>query len=363
MRHAVILAGGSGTRLWPLSRSNRPKQLLPFLGGPSLLRRAFDRLEGVIERSCRWICAAGEYETAVRAEVPELGTDRYIGEPFGRDTLAAVSVASALIARTDPDAGIAFFTADHLIQPVGVFQDTVRRAYEVAERTSNAFVTFGVQPTGPVTGYGYLELGDRQPDGTWPVRCFREKPGREQAEEFWRAGPERFLWNSGMFVWKADTLLNYLRRALPDVAGTVQRIAAAWHSADQDAIWSAEYAQLPKISVDYAVMEPASRDPAVKILALPLNVEWMDVGSWSSWAKCMAADESGNRVHGAAALMDCREVTVISDDPSHLIAVIGGEQWIVVHTPDATLVCPADQAESVKKLYNVIRERFGERYL
>jgi len=363
MRHAVILAGGSGTRLWPLSRSNRPKQLLPFLGGPSLLRRAFDRLEGVIEHSCRWICAAREYETAVRAEVPELGTDRYIGEPFGRDTLAAVSVASALIARTDPDARIAFFTADHLIQPVSAFQDTVRRAYEVAEHTPNAFVTFGVQPTGPVTGYGYLELGDRQPDGTWLVRCFREKPARAQAEAFWCAGPERFLWNSGMFVWKADTLLNYLRRALPDVADTVQRIAAAWHSADRDAIWSAEYARLPKISVDYAVMEPASRDPAMKILALPLNVEWMDVGSWTSWAKCMAADESGNRVHGAVALMDCREVTVISDDPSHLIAVIGGERWIVVHTPDATLVCPADQAESVKQLYNFIRERFGERYL
>ncbi len=201
MRYAMIMAGGSGTRLWPMSRAELPKQLIPFIEGKSLLRLAFDRFEGMIPAERRYVCAGLRHEQAILAAVPLLSPARFLGEPTGRDTLNAVGLSAFVLAGRDPEAVIGVFTADHLIEPVGEFQRIIAQGFALVERRHDVLVTFGIEPTGPATGYGYLELGEPMDDGAArAVRQFREKPPLATAEAYVQRGPEHYLWNSGMFV-------------------------------------------------------------------------------------------------------------------------------------------------------------------
>lgn len=360
MRHAVIMAGGAGTRLWPMSRAARPKQLIPFLVGRSLLQLAYERLDPALPPDCRWVCANRRHEAEIRQALPALGPEAFLGEPVARDTLCAVGLAAAVIHRRDPDAVIAMFTADHVIGPVDVFRHIIDVAYGLVESRPATLATFGIRPTGPATGYGYLELGDAVGSGIRRVTRFREKPSAEVAREYVAAGPNRYLWNSGMFVWKASTLLACIARYRPDTAAGLDRIARAWEGPDSDRILAAEYDAFPKISVDYAVMEPASRDPAVTVVAVPMDLEWTDVGSWAALSHVCPRDADGNTVTGGRALfVDCRGVLAASDDPAHLIAALGCEGLVIVHTDDATLVCPAALSERVKDLHRRAAEAFG----
>jgi mannose-1-phosphate guanylyltransferase len=252
------------------------------------------------------------------------------------------------------------FTADHIIEPMDAFRRSVERGFDLAERSPETLVTFGITPTAPATGFGYLELGDEFEKGAYALRQFREKPDYATAEAFVSAGPERFLWNSGMFVWKAATLLRCIERYEPDVFAVLSELADAWRGPNRESAMASLFPTLKKISVDYAVMEPASRDPAVRVAAIPMDLEWLDVGSWPSFARTIPPDERGNAVASARALLhDSSGTLVVSDDPDHLIVAVGCDGLFIVHTAGATLVCRADRAEAVKDVHRMIADRFG----
>ncbi len=365
MRHALIIAGGSGTRLWPMSRGNTPKQLLPFIDGRNLLQISSHRLDGLVPAERRHVCAASAQETLIRKALPELGPAQFLGEPCGRDTLNAVGLSAAVIALSDPHAVIAVFTADHIIEPAADFRKIVDAGFRVAEQHPNALVTFGIEPTHAATGYGYLQLGEPLlgKEATRVVE-FKEKPEPDTASRYFQAGPTRYLWNGGMFVWHARTLLDCIRRYQPEVHSGLMEIAAAWNSPGRQAVLERVYPTLRKISVDFAVMEPASKDPAVVVAAVPMPIQWLDVGSWASFARTRKRDADGNAVAaGRTLMMQSSGNLVVSSDPAHLVTLIGCRDLIVVHTPEATLICPADQAESVKEAQQQAAKRFGAPYV
>jgi mannose-1-phosphate guanylyltransferase len=364
MRYVLIMAGGSGVRLWPLSRQSRPKQLIPVIEGTSLIEMAAHRAAGLVPPENLYVCAAERHRDAIHSVLPHLAADQFLGEPIGRDTSNAAGLAAAVIARRDPDAIIAVFTADHVIRPVDEFQRAVAMGFTLAEQSDRRLVTFGIVPETPAISYGYLELGSPLTSQARQVRRFKEKPDAETARAYLEAGPERYLWNSGMFVWRASTLLDCLARYQPLSSRGLRSIADAWDSGSRQAVLAEVYPQLPKISVDYAVMESASQDAAIEVVAIPLALEWLDVGSWTFYGLTQPRDEHDNRIAAArAVLRDSRRTLVVSEDSHHLVAAIGCEDLIIVHTAGATLVCRADQAEAVKQLNEMIAARFGGEYL
>jgi mannose-1-phosphate guanylyltransferase len=363
MRYALILAGGSGVRLWPMSRQATPKHLLPFIGGKCLVEIAAARLDGLVPAEHCYICAGERQRAAILQALPS-SRDRFLGEPVGRDTLNAVGFSAAVIAREDPEAVIGVFTADHLIEPLDEFQKIVSQGYALAERNPETLVTFGILPSFASTGYGYLELGGELDGGARRVERFKEKPDAATAESYYAAGGDRYLWNSGMFVWRAATLLDCIRRYEPEIYRGLARIAEHWATPAREAVLAEVYPSLKKVSVDYAVMEPASRDASVRVAAVPMPLRWLDVGSWTSFAKTRPTDSEGNALAAERnVLLETSNTLVVSSDPKHLIAVAGCEGLIVIHTPDATLVCRSDQAEKIKELQQKVAERFGNEYL
>lgn len=346
MRYGVIMAGGSGTRLWPLSRAGRPKQLLALNGGKSLLQLAYERLLGPLDPSAIFVCTLEEHRDAVLAALPDLPPEHLIGEPVGRDTANAVGLAAAVLAERDPDAVLAVVTADHVIEPVEQFKAALVRAFELAERGEH-LVTFGVVATHPHTGLGYVERGEPiAGTDAFAVAAFHEKPDLEAATAYVSSG--RCFWNSGMFVWRADVVLGHLARSLPAAADGLARVASAWDEPDRAAVLAEVYDGLTKISIDYAVLEPAGRAGAVAVV--PLDVEWLDIGSWPALAGTLEQDVDGNAIGARTVLVDSSGNVLVADDPTHLIAAVGLRDMVVVATADVTMVCPRADAERVKEL-------------
>jgi mannose-1-phosphate guanylyltransferase len=347
-----------------MSRAALPKQLIPLIDGQSLLEISLRRLDGLLPSKNRFICAGSGHAEVIHHALPELATDQFLGEPCGRDTLNAVGFSAAVLARRDPEAVIAVFTADHVIEPIDRFQAIVNEGFTLVEKHPSTLVTFGIAPTHAAVGYGYLELGESFEKTAKRLRQFREKPDLETATRYFEAGPEQFLWNSGMFVWRADTLLDCIRRYAPENHAGLMRIADAWDAPRRQAVLEEVYPTLKKISVDFAVMEPASKDPAVTVAAIPMPLRWLDVGSWPSLAQTCPRDEQGNAVSAQRTLlMDTRNTLTASSDPSHLIAVLGCDDLVVVHTPDATLVCRADHADAIKELHKQVEVQFGKGFV
>ena len=343
-----------------MSRRDSPKQLLPFIHGKSLLSIAFERLEGLIPVSQRYVCASQKHQDAILSALPELDKEQFLGEPVGRDTLNAMGLGAAVLAARDPRAMIGVFTADHLIEPISTFHRVIERGFALIEEYPQSIVTFGITPTGPVTGYGYLELGDTIAGNARILKQFREKPQPAVAQEYFKKGPECYLWNSGMYVFPAVTLLDCIGRYEPSVRKGLTSIAQAWDTPLWDGVIARVFPTLKKTSLEYAVMEPAVRENTVRVVAVPMPVEWLDVGSWPFYAQTCPKDDQGNALGAEKYIMDeTTNCLAASNEPDHLIAMLGCRDMMVIHTKDVTLICPADKAEQIKDFYNQVEKRFG----
>src|SRR5687767_2505035 len=320
MDYGLIMAGGSGTRLWPLSRKRQPKQLLPLIQGRSLLQLSYDRLRGLLPPERIYVCTKSEYADSVFSNLPELPKGNLLGEPEGRDTANAVGFAAAVLQKKDADATMAVVTADHVIEPIDQFQSALRLAFEVVKEQPNALVTFGIVPTHGHTGLGYVYRGDPLPlvskrGGAYKVQSFKEKPDQPTADRYVESG--RYYWNSGMFVWRCDTVLKELSLHLPESHRGLMKIADAWESPKRQQVLAQVYPNLPKISIDYAVMEPASLGKGkAQVYVVEMPVQWLDVGSWPALAETLRTDDHSNAVEcGTCLLVDSDDNIVISDDP------------------------------------------------
>jgi mannose-1-phosphate guanylyltransferase len=369
MQYGVIMAGGAGTRLWPLSRGNRPKQLLNVVYGKSLLRLSYDRLRGMLPAQQIFVCTGAAHGPQVLENLPELPPENLLGEPTARDTANAVGFPAAVLLERDKDATVAVVTADHVIEPVDVFQASLRKGFDVVAQYPKMLVTFGIKPTHGHPGLGYVHRGESlalrdHGGGVFRVqpKGFIEKPEKPTADRLAESG--RYYWNSGMFVWRCDTIMGELQALLPDSYKGLTEIASAWNSPRREEVLNRVYPSLPKISIDYAVMEPASEGKGkaqVAIVEMPVN--WLDVGSWPALAETLPRDEHNNATYGAPCVfLDADDNIVVSDDPNHLMTAIGVSDMIIVHTKDATLVCPKSAAQSVKDLTTKVKDKVGSRY-
>jgi mannose-1-phosphate guanylyltransferase len=364
MRYGVIMAGGSGTRLWPLSRGNLPKQLLPVVNGKSLLQLSYERLRGILPTEQIFVCTGASHAAGVLENLPELPVENLLGEPMGRDTANAVGFSAAILHKRDPDAICAVVSADHVIKPIEQFHKSLESAFRVIEQRPAALVTFGIIPTHGHTGLGYIHRGEQlDVPGAYRVLGFFEKPEKAIADRFVESG--RYYWNSGMFVWRCDTVLKELATHLPGSHRGLSQIAEAWGTDRQDAVLREVYPRLPKISIDYAVMEPVSQQKKgeAHVVVVEMPVEWLDVGSWPALAETLPTDDHNNAVDCSTGLfLDSDDNVIISQDPSHLISTIGVSDMIIVHCRDVTLVCPKEQAQRVKELVSKVKEKYGDTF-
>ncbi|MBI2809063.1 MAG: mannose-1-phosphate guanylyltransferase [Planctomycetes bacterium] len=359
MLHALIMAGGGGTRFWPRSRQSKPKQFLTLVGDRTLLQQALERIEAVVPPSSTWIITGASYCAETARQLPTLPAERIVGEPCGRDTAACIGLGAALMLRDDPEAIMLVMPADHVIEPAQEFRRAVQVAQQMAEDHPDALVTFGVRPTFAATGYGYIERGaelaQRQGVPVHRVASFREKPHIELAEQYIASG--KHFWNSGIFVWRAATILRHLQAGQPALADAVQRIAGAWGTAGQDDILTAEYSRLDRISIDYAVMEKAA-----DVLMVQAPFQWDDVGSWLALERRQPQDAHDNTVLANHLGIDTHHC-VIAADPDKLVATLGVSDLIIIQNGDAILIAHRNEEANIKKIVEELKVRAQEKYL
>jgi mannose-1-phosphate guanylyltransferase len=345
----VVMAGGAGTRFWPASLETKPKQLLTLVGDRSLLQLSVDRARALVPAERVLVVTNAALAEACRAQLPELPADNVVAEPMRRDTAAAVALATLLVqARARAGASssvapprIAILTADHLIAPLAAFVAACRAAVAASRARAGTIVTFGVVPTHPATGYGYLEVDDVVGDDARPVRRFVEKPDLATATAYLQSG--RFLWNSGMFVFAAEAMTTALRRHLP---AHVDVLTSVTSSGVVDAAALARaFEELKKISIDKAVMEKHD-----DVVCVPARFAWSDVGSFPALADHLPKDAHGNAARARTRVLDARDNVLWSEDPDEEIAVVGLSDVVVVRAGKRTLVVPRARAEDVKKL-------------
>lgn len=348
--YAVILAGGSGTRFWPLSRNTQPKQLLNLFDGPTLLGQTLQRLEGLVPPENIFILTNALQETGVREIATKLPQENIVAEPAKRDTAPAVALGIGLVAARNPEATMIVLPADQLIKDTDSYQSVMRDAISVAEAT-DALVTIGIRPTWACPSYGYVERGNRAVlpsiEITHPaceVVRFREKPNPELAEQFLKSGD--FSWNAGMFIWSVPTVLAELNRHTPELGEFVQELR---RSKNISATVAAQFPELIPISIDYALMEKASR-----VLNIEATFDWDDVGSWISIAKYLDTVGNNNQTNKDITSVDSENNIVFSNQEGCRIALLGVDDLIVVQTADGLLIANRHQADSIKKVVEVL---------
>lgn len=346
--YPVILAGGRGTRFWPLSRKHRAKQLLPLNSDKSMIEETVVRLLPVAKAKRIWVITNEDLRDPVSRELKNVNKKQIIAEPMGRNTAPAIGLAAFLLARHDPDAVIGLFPSDHVIVHDKRFQADVERAAAIAAAGEN-IVVMGIPPTRAETGYGYIEAGAKSKDGVLQVRRFTEKPSAPVAERFLKAG--NYFWNSGMFVWSARTLTHALREHLPNTAPLLEEIAAAYGTRKFEKTFARLYPKCENISVDYAVLEPRSAKAEGKsgLYCIPASFGWNDLGSWTALYEHRNEGKDGQNVITAA-----HSFTLDSSgnfiQTKKFVAVVGVKDLVVVETDDALLITTRQNSQDVGKV-------------
>lgn len=363
MLHAVIMAGGSGTRFWPASRTALPKQLLNLVGERTMIQETLARVSGIMSPKDALVVTNEALVDAIRNQLSDLPAQAVIGEPCKRDTAPCIGLAAAIVARNDDDATMVVMPSDHVIRDTEAFHSAIRHASELVERDPTRIVTFGIKPAYPAESFGYIERGEplKSEDGSeveiaaYPVKMFREKPSVEVAEQYLAAGG--FYWNSGIFVWKAKTILDALAKYEPAMHQHIQAIAASYGTASFAETLSTEFAKIEGKSIDYAVMEKYEN-----VVVIEATYDWDDVGNWRSLTRQRGTDDAGNTVIGRHLAVNSSGCIVRTSD-EHLVVTLGMEDCIVVHTPDATLVARKHDEEAIRKVVDILKEKGWDQYL
>jgi mannose-1-phosphate guanylyltransferase len=356
--YPVILAGGRGTRFWPLSRKRRAKQLLALDGKQTMIQQTVARLMPTASPRRFWVITNADLRTPILRQLPKLDSRQILAEPIGRNTAPAIGLAAFLLLRSDPDAVLGLFPSDHVIADPEQYRATLSKAVEIAAAGAN-IVVLGIRPTRPETGYGYIEAGAAETNGSLRVRRFTEKPDLGKARQFLEAG--NYFWNSGMFLWRADTLANALREHLPNTAPLLDTIAQAFGTRNFAATLRRLYPKCQKISVDYAILEPRSAkgEGQSGIFCLPSDFGWNDLGSWTALhehqvSKSNPPDHTLVAASGSFAL-NAKNNYIHA--PGKFVAAVGVSNLVVVETDDALLITTLDQSQDVGKVVKYLDDK------
>lgn len=349
---ALIMAGGVGTRFWPLSRESNPKQFLNILSDRSMIQMTVDRLTSKIKIEDIFIVTAAYQVELTKQHLPALPEENIIIEPFGMNTAPCIALSASYLARKyDKSESMIVLPADHLI----ALKDDFLASLEVGEESAKLdnLVTFGIKPNYPATGYGYIEAGEKIDDRRFSVKQFKEKPDLETAQQFLEAG--NFFWNSGMFMWQIETILNSYQNYLPKVTSILKEINKKWDELGLSADFSEEYAKMPKLPVDIGIMEQAE-----KRVVIPVDYGWSDVGSWKALYDISKKDENGNVLKCDSEIIDSKNNYINTDK---FVSLIGVENLIVVESEDALLIADKSKSEDVKKIVEKLKKETKEELL
>lgn len=351
--YAVIMAGGSGTRFWPLSRARRPKQFLPLASASPLLADTVRRLSGLVPAANTFVVCGPQHARWVRKVLPKLPAAQVVVEPVPRNTAPAIGLAAVHVARKDPNGMMLVLPSDHAIRDSRAFRECVRKAASIAEQ--GYLVAIGIRPNRPETGFGYIQVGEPLAGGSHRVKAFVEKPDAHSAERYLASGD--FLWNAGMFVFRTDAIASAFQKLMPELSAALSTISAgkSRRSLGREAVRA--FKHLPTVSIDYGVMEKADN-----LAVLPAEFGWSDLGSFASIAEVRRADERGNVVSGkAATLIDCEDCVVFAADRA--LALVGLSRMVVVDGGDVVLVVPREKGQDVRKAVEAFKARGLSRFL
>ena len=349
--YAVIMAGGVGTRLWPRSRDQAPKQFLDLLGSQTMLQETVQRVAPLLPLSRVLVVVNQDHASLAREQIPGLPAENLLIEPARRNTAPCIGLAATVLSQRDPAAVMATLPADHYIADGAGFRRAIAAAAQVA--AGGYLVTLGITPKQPHTGYGYIQrgapLGEFEGQPVFRVQRFAEKPDQETAQRFMDSG--EYYWNAGIFVWRVETILAEISRVSSSFAAALQGVAAAWDTPRQADALIAAWDCVPQTSIDYAVMEKAAQ-----VAVLPVDIGWDDVGSWATLSQLLSEDKQSNLVHGAGRhiLLDTAGAYLYTS-PGRLVAVVGMEDLIVVDTPTAVLICPKDKTQAVREVVKQLK--------
>jgi mannose-1-phosphate guanylyltransferase len=360
-RYAVIMAGGGGTRLWPISRKERPKQLLPLLGQDTLFQGTVKRLENLFPPERILVVTVEEQAQEMKVQAPEIPEDNYLIEPAPRGTASVVGLAAAVLQKRDPNAAMAILPSDHFIRNVDLFHYLLNAAFDVAD--DGYLVTLGITPTAPSTAYGYIQQGESLDGGyrypVYGVKRFKEKPDEQTAQQLLRTGDHS--WNSGMFIWRVDAIMSEIQRQMPPLGTALGTITSAWGTPNQNKVMESTWLDLKNETVDYGIMENAER-----VAVLPAGgLGWSDVGMWSSLFEVLLPDMNGNiATNGNLHLAhETHNTLVYGGNGERLIVTIGVDDMVIVDGGDVLMVCKTDQSQKVKEIVEHLKKHKQEKFL